>query len=202
VVLGLRERFQAGRITGLADERTISQLAQIRYRPNSRGQIVIESKEELLRRGVKSPDRADSVMLAFAKRHDPGAAFIESAFRYLERRSNPSPETSATAPWRLVRSALRRLLTGSRRNSAQRDGFEPNGDIIRWDCDGTIENLAGDFRHSLAAAEIKRVLILGGEFGGIHAALKLEQLLVRHSDLAGEQLHLSCQRIPLSGRLT
>jgi hypothetical protein len=55
-----------------------------------RGQIVIESKEELLRRGVKSPDRADSVMLAFAKRHDPGAAFIESAFRYLERRSNPA----------------------------------------------------------------------------------------------------------------
>jgi hypothetical protein len=57
MVLGLRERFQAGRITGLADQRTISQLAQIRYRPNSRGQIVIESKEELLRRGVKSPDR-------------------------------------------------------------------------------------------------------------------------------------------------
>jgi hypothetical protein len=96
VVLCLRERFQAGRITGLADERTISQLAQIRYRPNSRGQIVIESKEELLRRGVKSPDRADSVMLAFAKRHDPGAAFIENAFRYLERKSNPTrPDQTA-----------------------------------------------------------------------------------------------------------
>jgi hypothetical protein len=67
---------------------TISQLAQIRYRPNSRGQIVIQSKEELLRRGLNSPARADSVMLAFAKRHDPGAAFIESAFRYLEPRSN------------------------------------------------------------------------------------------------------------------
>jgi phage terminase large subunit len=51
----LRERFQAGQVKALSDELTISQLAQIRYKPNSRGQIVIESKEELLRRGVKSP---------------------------------------------------------------------------------------------------------------------------------------------------
>ena len=50
MVLGVRERFQAGRITSL-DERTMSQLAQIRYRSNSRGQIVIESKEELLKIG-------------------------------------------------------------------------------------------------------------------------------------------------------
>jgi hypothetical protein len=97
VVLGLRDRFQAGRITGLADERTISQLAQIRYTPNSRGQIVIESKEELLRRGVKSPDRAASVMLAFAKRHDQGPAFIESAFHYLDRRSNQTGAVAGTA---------------------------------------------------------------------------------------------------------
>ena len=62
----LRERFQTGQVKGLNDERTISQLAQIRYKPNPRGQIVIESKDELLKRGVKSPDRADSLMLAFA----------------------------------------------------------------------------------------------------------------------------------------
>jgi hypothetical protein len=85
----LRERFQAGQVKGLSDERTISQLAQIRYKPNSRGQIVIESKEELLRRGVKSPDRADSVILAFAVRHDPAIAFIEGTFLYLERNLDP-----------------------------------------------------------------------------------------------------------------
>jgi hypothetical protein len=50
----LRERFQQGQVKGLSDERTISQLAQIRYKLNPRGQTVIESKEELLRRGVKS----------------------------------------------------------------------------------------------------------------------------------------------------
>jgi len=80
VVLGTARRPSGRSDYRLADERTVSQLTQIRYRPNSRGQIVIESKNELLRRGVKSPDRADSVMLAFAKRHDPGAAFIESPF--------------------------------------------------------------------------------------------------------------------------
>jgi len=31
-----------------------------------RGQVVIESKEEARKRGVRSPDRAEAVMLAFA----------------------------------------------------------------------------------------------------------------------------------------
>lgn len=63
---GLRLRFEAGDIAGLTDEKTIAQLAAIRYSHNSRGQIVIESKEEARKRGVKSPDRAEAVMLAFA----------------------------------------------------------------------------------------------------------------------------------------
>jgi phage terminase large subunit len=63
---GLRLRAESGDIAGLVDEKTISQLAGIRYRHNSRGQIMIESKEEARKRGVKSPDRAEAVMLAFA----------------------------------------------------------------------------------------------------------------------------------------
>lgn len=62
---GLRQRIQDGDLTDLTDERTIAQLAAIRYHHNARGQIVIESKEELRKRGVKSPDRAEAVMLAF-----------------------------------------------------------------------------------------------------------------------------------------
>jgi phage terminase large subunit len=81
----LRERFQGGQVKGLVDERTLSQLAQIRYKPNARGQIVIESKEELLRRGVKSPDRADSLMLAFAVRHDPVEIVRESLLLCLDQ---------------------------------------------------------------------------------------------------------------------
>ena len=62
----LRERFEANQVSGLKDERTIAQLASLRYRHNARGQVVIESKDEARKRGVKSPDRAEAMMLAFA----------------------------------------------------------------------------------------------------------------------------------------
>lgn len=76
----LRLRCESGDIAGLHDEKTISQLLGIRYRYNSRGQIVIESKEEARRRGVKSPDRAEVVMLAFAEnaRKAPLINFLSS----------------------------------------------------------------------------------------------------------------------------
>jgi phage terminase large subunit len=64
---GLRARAQEGDLAGLTDERAIAQLAGIRYGHNSRGQIVIESKDEARKRGVKSPDRAEALMLAFAE---------------------------------------------------------------------------------------------------------------------------------------
>jgi NADH:ubiquinone reductase (H+-translocating) len=51
------------------------------------------------------------------------------------------------------------------------------------DCEGASENRIGDSRHPLSAPENKRVLILGGGFGGIYAALKLEKLLSRRSGL-------------------
>jgi phage terminase large subunit len=65
---GLRLRFQAGEISGLSDEKTVGQLAGIRYKPTSKGQIQIESKEDAAKRGMRSPDRAESIMLAFAER--------------------------------------------------------------------------------------------------------------------------------------
>lgn len=63
---GLRMRFERGDVAGLTDETTIAQLASIRYEHNARGQIVIESKEQLRKRGARSPDRAEAMMLAFA----------------------------------------------------------------------------------------------------------------------------------------
>jgi phage terminase large subunit len=62
----LRMRLEANEISGLKDEKTIAQLPSLRYRHNARGQVVIESKDEARKRGVKSPDRAEAVMLAFA----------------------------------------------------------------------------------------------------------------------------------------
>jgi phage terminase large subunit len=63
---GLRERFEQKSIGGIDDELTVGQLSGIRYEHTARGQIEIESKDDAKKRGVKSPDRAEAVMLAFA----------------------------------------------------------------------------------------------------------------------------------------
>lgn len=68
---GLRMRFQAGDIAGPLSEKTIGQLSGIRYKHNARGQVEIEKKLDAKKRGVPSPDRAESLMLAFAA-VDPG----------------------------------------------------------------------------------------------------------------------------------
>lgn len=66
----LRERFREGAIAGSLDDVTMGQLSSIRYKYDSRHtKPVIESKEDAKRlRKVKSPDRAEAVMLAFAPR--------------------------------------------------------------------------------------------------------------------------------------
>src|SRR5262249_20889338 len=64
---GLRMRFQEGAVAGLTDERAIAQLAGIRYAHDARGRVKIESKEDARKRGVKSPDRAEAIMLAFGR---------------------------------------------------------------------------------------------------------------------------------------
>ena len=61
----LRLYFESNYVAGLKDEKTISQLASIRYRHNARGQVMIEGKDDARKRGVKSPDRAEALMLAF-----------------------------------------------------------------------------------------------------------------------------------------
>lgn len=61
----LRERFVNGEICGLEDQTTLSQLASLRFE-QPRGVVTIEKKEDARKRGVKSPDRAEALMLAFA----------------------------------------------------------------------------------------------------------------------------------------
>jgi hypothetical protein len=64
---GLRMRFQQGDIDlDPRDQALLGQLGALKYKTNSRGQIVIESKDEMRKRGLPSPDDADAVMLAFA----------------------------------------------------------------------------------------------------------------------------------------
>ncbi len=70
---GLRQRFEQGDIDIEDDDELAAQLANIKYKINSRGQIKVESKDEMRRRGLPSPDRADALMFAFAKASERGA---------------------------------------------------------------------------------------------------------------------------------
>jgi hypothetical protein len=72
-----RMHAEAGDLAGLVDDRAIAQLVGVRYSHNSRGQVVIESKEDARKRGVKSPDRAEAIILAFADVKKPGSNLME-----------------------------------------------------------------------------------------------------------------------------
>ena len=75
----LRDRFKAGQIRGL-DDASVGQLGTLNYELSPKGQIAIESKQDMRRRGVKSPDRGDAVMLAFATANNDGWRFIDRFF--------------------------------------------------------------------------------------------------------------------------
>jgi phage terminase large subunit len=81
---GFRKRAERGDLAGLNDDKAIAQLASIRYEYNSRGLIVIESKEQARKRGVKSPDRAEAIILAFADVAIPGYGLMEWMEQELE----------------------------------------------------------------------------------------------------------------------
>ena len=62
----LREALREGDISGLEDAVTQAQLVSVQYGVNRQGQVVVESKEQMLAKGRRSPDRADALALAFA----------------------------------------------------------------------------------------------------------------------------------------
>lgn len=62
---GLRQRFIDGDIDIPDNDELAGQLSNIKYDYNSRGQIVIESKADMKKRGLSSPDMADALALAF-----------------------------------------------------------------------------------------------------------------------------------------
>lgn len=64
----LRERFLSGEIDiDTDDDELAAQLSAIKYKLNSRGQIQIEAKDEMKKRGLQSPDRADMLAMAFGR---------------------------------------------------------------------------------------------------------------------------------------
>lgn len=61
----LAERFQKGEISIPDDLELIAQLSSVKYKFDSHGRLQIEAKEDMKKRGLKSPDKADALMLAF-----------------------------------------------------------------------------------------------------------------------------------------
>lgn len=62
----LRERAADGRLVLPPDDLLLRQLGELRYRYDSRGRLKLESKDDMKKRGIASPDRADALALAFA----------------------------------------------------------------------------------------------------------------------------------------
>ena len=96
-------------MSGLDDELTIT---SIRYEINPRGQVQIESKDQAKKRGIRSQDRAEALMLAFADR-TPGILryYEELAKAQTEREKNPNmpePEPDDSLE-QIYEAELRRL---------------------------------------------------------------------------------------------
>ena len=65
IYFNLAKKFQDGEISIPDDLELVAQLSGIKYKFTSSGQLQIESKEEMKKRGVKSPDKADALALCF-----------------------------------------------------------------------------------------------------------------------------------------
>lgn len=60
----IRELMENGVLSLEDDDETVAQLACRKYRMTSRGKMILESKEEMKKRGIDSPDRADALALS------------------------------------------------------------------------------------------------------------------------------------------
>jgi hypothetical protein len=75
----LRERFEQGEVDiDPDDDKLAAQLGSIKWGIDSRGRIKIESKDDMRKRGLPSPDRADAMAIAFAGRANAAPMNVES----------------------------------------------------------------------------------------------------------------------------
>jgi hypothetical protein len=104
----LRRRFENGAIS-LAqlprDDKLRAQLTDIRYTITDAGDIKVETKKEMKKRGLESPDRADAVMYAFSMLEElpiPAKVMQQALADYTGVRDN-----SEAALWRRSLDAVR-----------------------------------------------------------------------------------------------
>ena len=75
---GLRQRFADGEIGIPDDSELTSQLASLTFKYTSRGQLQLESKDQIRSSGRQSPDKADALALAFTSAPKPLRMWILS----------------------------------------------------------------------------------------------------------------------------
>ena len=76
---GLRQRFADGDIAIPDDAELISQLASLTFKYTSRGQLQLESKDQIRSSGRQSPDKADALALAFTSAPNPMRMWVLSS---------------------------------------------------------------------------------------------------------------------------
>lgn len=89
----LRERFREGRIAGRITKACQQQLASMQYEETASGLVSIESKKAMRKRGLHSPDEADSLCLAFAsqaERKPERAWSVAVGYKHEEAEKKPS----------------------------------------------------------------------------------------------------------------
>jgi hypothetical protein len=70
VVNGINTNHSPDELISIPDDRQlISELSQVKYKFNGSGKIQIESKGEMKRHGMKSPNKGDALVIAFAPKH-------------------------------------------------------------------------------------------------------------------------------------
>ena len=72
------------------DDKLEAQLTSIKYKTDSKGRIQIESKKDMRKRGLKSPDRSDALVLTM-KDHGAGVRPVEVNVRSLDRLQRDAP---------------------------------------------------------------------------------------------------------------
>lgn len=89
------DESQTVALSSSVDRRTLAQLSGPTYRSDSSGRIQIESKGEMKRRKVPSPDRAEAILLALYE--PPGGREIEPSVASGFERSEPPIAVGRTA---------------------------------------------------------------------------------------------------------
>jgi phage terminase large subunit len=88
----LADALERDQVDGLTDEETIGQLAGIRWEFDPHGRTKIESKEQARARGVRSPDRAEALMLAACKPPRKYEYFSARDLPRMQSRSGDGPD--------------------------------------------------------------------------------------------------------------